>query len=232
MGLKKTQWELGPNPDPERWIDIRTKEGWLRRRRRKVKLKLNTVMQEHADAAKLTMPATNRLLGKLEPWVRGLELGRIRTTIAARLKKSYFETGKMNFTYLQNLDLQPNRTMKMLLMPRPRVEVTNEVVVKIMTSEGAIKVKGSIFTEYYFELIMLWGDVMKERGLRVEDEDSPLYPAKTEETRQCVLKIDVPTTKQPWMALLKVCCLEGKELAKNPRHYALKVIAVSANDKC
>ena len=52
-----------------------------------------------------------------------------------------------------------------------------------------------------------------------------MYPKNTEEVGECVLKIDVPTTKGPWMALLKVNCLEGREMAYHPRHYALKVIA-------
>jgi hypothetical protein len=227
MGLKRTREELGPNPDPERWIDIKTKEGWLRRRKPKKKPKLNAVMQEHADAAKLTMPAANRLLGKLEPWVRGLDLGRVRAKMAARLKKSYFETGKMNFTYLLDMDIQPDRTMKALLIPRPKVFLTDELVVKILILEETLRIKRSIFTDFYFELIMLWGDVMKEGSLRVIDVESKLYPRLTEVSGECVLKIDVPPTKEPWMALLKVNCLEGKELAHNPRHYALKVIAVS-----
>ena len=226
MGFKRTREELGPNPDPERWMDVFTKEGWYRKKRPKKTLKLNDVMQEHADAAKVTMPAANRLLGKLEPWTRGLELGRIRATLAARLKKSYLETGKMDFSYLLDLDLQPNRTMKMLLLPKPKVTVTDEVVVKTVILENTLKLKGSIATEFYFELIMLWGDPMKEKGLRVDSEESQLYPRHSEVSGQCVLKVDVPTVKQPWMALLKVNCLEGREMAHHPRHYALKVVAV------
>jgi hypothetical protein len=248
MRLKRTREELGPNPDPEIWIDIKTKEGWLRRRRRKKKAKLNAEMQKYADGAKVAMPATARLLKKLEPWVRGMELGRVRVKLAARLKQSYLETGKMNFTYLKDVDIQPRTTLQALLEGKPLVKVNKEVTVKLLTSGDAIRVKKSRFTGYYFELIMVWGDVMppnplkgelKTRntekggltrkeysGLRVDSVQSPVFPRETNEAGYYTMSIDVPQTKHPWMALLKVGCLEDKELASNPRHYAMKVMAV------
>jgi len=226
MGCKRTREELGPNPNPEIWMDVKTKEGWYRKKRPKKNAKLNSVMQGHADAMELTMPAAKKLIDKLEPWVRGLELGRIRSTIGSRLKKSYLEKGRMDFTYLQDVDIQPRRTMKALLKPRPKVFVTNEVAVSVHTYGSAIRIVRSIYTEYYFELIMLWGDVTKENGLRVDSVESPLYPKDTEEVGKCDLKIDIPNTDQPWMALLKVGCLEEEEQARHPRHYAVKVVAV------
>src|ERR1035437_8072969 len=141
MAYKKNREELGANPNPDFWIDVRTKDGWYRKKKPRQKLKLNPIMQAHRDAMGESMKATKRLMDKLEPWVRGLELGRIRATIGARLKRRYLETGKMDFTYLQDLDLQPRRTMKDILLPRPRVKVTDEVEVKIAILEAAIKIK-------------------------------------------------------------------------------------------
>ena len=242
MGYKKQRWELGPNPDPEKWQDVQTKDGWMRRKRKAKQSKLNDVMQRHADSFKVTMPAAKRILDRLEPWVRGLDLGRIQAEIGTRLKKSYLENGKMNFTYLLDLDLQPGRKLNALLSNHPKVWVKDEVVVKIWLTDELIKLKKSIFTDYYFELIMVWGEppnplkgelnpTKRYKGLKVDSEESKLYkrrdpkgPVKDDEL--CVLKIDVPKTKLPWMALLKVSCLEGNELAHNPRHYAMKVVAV------
>jgi len=232
MGYKRTRAELGPNPDPDIWEDVRTKDGWFRRKKRK-NMKLNAVMQEHADSLKVTMPAAKRILEKLEPWVRGLELGRVQAAISTLLKKSYFEDEKMGLRYLQDLELQPRRPFKALVGKTPYVEVSDEVFVKILIPSDGLKVKNSIYTEYYFELILLWGDVTKGGKLKVDSVESQLYERpqvsqrKTDRAGEyCELRINLPSRKQPWIALFKVGCLEGKQLAYHPRHYGMKVVAV------
>lgn len=226
MAYKRSQESLGINPDPRIWIDVKTKEGWYRKRKPKVKPKLNPVFQEHNIAQAESMPAAMRILNRLEEWTRGFELGRIHMMINSKLKKSYLEDGKISFKYLLRLDIQPKRTLKQLLIQVPYASVTDEVMVKILISDQMIKVKKSIFTDYFFELIMLWGDPTKERGLRVDSVESPIFSKKIIEAEDCVLRINIPSTRQPWMCLLKAGCIEGNEMAKHPRHYGMKVIAV------
>ena len=226
MAYKRTQEALGVNPNPHIWIDVKTKEGWYRKQKPKVKPKLNAIMQQHADAQAVTMPATKRILDRLQEWTRGFELGRINATINSRLKRSYLEDGKISFKYLLGLDLQPKRTLRRLLDAIPYAKVTDEIAIKVWGSNETIRVQRSIYTDYYYELIMVWGDPMKEKGLRVDSVESPVYPKEIEEPKTYLLKIEVPTTKQPWMALLRVACMEGNEMAYHPRHYAMKVMAV------
>ena len=87
-----------------------------------------------------------------------------------------------------------------------------------------IELVHSIATEFYFEAVMVWGDPMKEKGLKVDAVESKLYPIKGEVKGPCVLRLDLPAKKEPWMVLLKVSCLEGNELAHSPRHYGVKVV--------
>jgi len=82
-----------------------------------------------------------------------------------------------------------------------------------------------IVTDYYFELILLWGDAGSDKGLRVEEADSPVYRIEEDYGTECRLSLVLPPEGQPWMALLKVSCIEGRELAMASRNYGMKVIA-------
>lgn len=244
MGYKKHQWELGPNPDPFRFKDVRTKDGWYRKCINYGSL--NSVMTEYKDATKLAMPAARRLMGKIEPWTRGLELGRIQATIGGRLKSSYMQSGKMTFEYLNELQMQPRRKMSDLIRPKCQAFVMkDEVVVKQTLSQSGgtllskpgerpvwadgattvIKLERSIYTEFYFELIMVWGNPMKENGLKVDSVESKLYSRYEKYEESCELRIDIPK-KGPWVLFFKVSCLEDGEMAKSSRHYGMKVVAV------
>ena len=226
MAYKTTQAALGINPDPEIWVDVKTKEGWYRKKRPKNKRKLNAIMQKQADAFAMTMPATMRILNRLEEFTRRLELGRINATINSLLKRNYLESGVITFKYLLGLDIQPKRKMRQLLKYMPVITVTDEVVAKISVDKEQIRVVRSIYSHYFYELIILWGDPMKDRGLRIDSVESPSYEKDITLSTDPELRIDLPAKKQPWMALFKVSCIEGNVLAKNPRHYAMKVVAV------
>ena len=80
----------------------------------------------------------------------------------------------------------------------------------------------NLVTDYYFELILLYGDAGKENGLRTESEDSDVYEIKKDNTPDCKLRMVLP--EQPWIALLKVNCIEGNELAGSPKLYGMKVV--------
>ena len=80
-------------------------------------------------------------------------------------------------------------------------------------------------TAYYIELILLWGDAGSDKGLSVEEAASPVYRIEEDYNTECRLSLVLPPEGQPWMALLKVSCIEGRELAMAPRNYGMKVIA-------
>jgi len=90
--------------------------------------------------------------------------------------------------------------------------------------EYTVKRNSGIVTAYYFELILLWGDAGCDKGLRVEEADSPVYRIAEDYSTGCQLSLVLPPEGQPWMALLKVSCIEGRELAAAPRNYGMKVI--------
>jgi hypothetical protein len=236
MGYVKERWELGPNPDISRYKDVRTRDGWYRKRIGYGKL--NPVMEAYKDATNVTMPAAKRIMDKLEPWTRLLETARVQIAIGGKLKRTYMEKGKMTFENLNELELQPRRKLRDLLKPPCEVRVLkNEIVAKINVVQektgpeknaydSIFNLKKSIYTEFFFELIIVWGDPMKEGALRVDAAESKIYKRYAEYEEACILKADLPAKKVPWMGLIKVTCLEDGEMPRNPRHYGMKVMAV------
>ena len=58
----------------------------------------------------------------------------------------------------------------------------------------------------------------------MEEVDSPVYGIGEDHKKECRLSLVLPPEGQPWMALLKVSCIEGRELAMAPGMYGMKVI--------
>ena len=227
MKYKKTQQQLGINPDPNLYIDVRTKDGWYRRKKRPSGTPLNKAYSESNNAMKLSAPAASRLLNKLEPWLRELEKGRILSKISGGLRKRFLETGRMDYAYLKNLDIQPAHKLSMLLRTSYHIDLSkNSATIKIQIRKNSLYLPKSIATHFFFEAIILWGNPMKERGLKVESEESKLYTLNKDVREECILSVNIPHQNEPWMLLLKVSCLAGNEMAHHPRHYALKVIAI------
>jgi hypothetical protein len=90
-----------------------------------------------------------------------------------------------------------------------------------------MKALNTLVTGYYFEVILLYGDVHRERGLEIISAESKLYSYCVEKTDLCVLTLPVP--REEWCLFLKISSLEGNELAVNTKHYRMKVIAACAD---
>jgi hypothetical protein len=215
-----------PNPDPGNYVWIDTKKGgyWRQKRGTVKPAKVNIVLEQGNNYMKITAPAAARIRKKLMPFMHGLESGRLNVCISTLLMKALKETGKVDLGYLYDLDLQPDHPMVNLLQSNVQVKQTiHELIVKIEIDRYTVKRLNKIVTNYYFELVLLYGDATKENGLRTESEDSDVYDIKKDYGSDCRLSAVLP--ESPWIALLKVNCIEGNEPAVHPRHYEMKVMA-------
>ena len=230
MVKRKRYFTKGPgrNPDPERYILVVTKEGsHFRRKRGTVKpALLNTVLQQMADDTKICSPAAKRIALTLSRYLHDLETGRLIGRITALLKKALQEKGVVDFSFFEEFDFQPDRPFNALV--KAHIECSEKdgfVQVQIPVAPWSINKHNPLVTELYFDLVLLYGDATQHNGLRVDDVTSPLYSYKTKEEAICTLSIAIPETKQPWMVMLKVSSLEGREMAIHPRHYGMRVVA-------
>jgi hypothetical protein len=89
-----------------------------------------------------------------------------------------------------------------------------------------VKQHNQLVTDFYFEAILLYGDVLKKRGMQTEYAVSTPYSFTHTITGDCKLVLPLPSKKQPWILLLKVSCLEGNEMAMHAKHYGMRVVAL------
>ncbi len=217
-----------PSPEAGNYIWVDTKEGgfWRRKRGSNSVAKLNAAFQQSNEHTKICSPAASRIVKKLRPYMNGLQPGRIVARICGKLRKSMNETGSLDLRCLLGLDFQPGHPIERLLQGDVFTEqTTNEIIVWIPIGEHTIKRLNGLVTNYYFEFVLLYGDAGKEGGLRTESEDSSVYDIGQKSKDDCRLSIVVP--EQPWIALLKVNCIEGNELAASSKLYGMKVVGVS-----
>ena len=107
---------------------------------------------------KISAPAASRIVRRLHPYLNRLDTGRLTVRISARLRNALKEKGRLCFTYLKGMDMQPKHRIERLLNAAVRVEVdAQEVRVSIAVNEDTVGRHNGIVTAYYFELILLWG---------------------------------------------------------------------------
>lgn len=218
--------ERPPIPKAGEYIWVDTKEGgyWRRRRGSVKKAKLNRALKESSSFMKQSAPAATLIIKKLRPYMRELMSGRLHARISGKLRSNLQSTGRLSLKCLNGLDFQPEYPFSGLLGVDIDIEQTrHELTVTIPITTFTIERLNTLITNYYFELILLYGDVSVENGLRTESTDSAVYVIKTDYKNDCRLSIVLP--ERPWIALLKINTIEGNEAAASPKYYGLKVIA-------
>lgn len=221
--------DVGPNPDPECYILISTKEGCYYRLKRGLNkpANLNSAYLRSAESTKLCSPAAKRMVRALTVHLRGLQTGRLMARFTGALKKAYHRNGALDFSFFKDYDFQVEHPLETLLKVPYQCEVQKGMVqVQIPIDGYSVRRLSGLVSGYYFDLTLLWGDALKEEGLRVDSVTSPLYSFVLKEKSTCTLSLPLPDEVVPWMAMLKVSSLEGNELAHHPRHYGMKVVKV------
>src|SRR4051794_36521095 len=108
---------------------------------------------------KISAPAAGRIMRRLSPYLDRLQTGRLNARISGRLRKALKEQGRLSFTYLHGLDMQPEHPLEELLKADVRIEQhEHELTVSIPVNAYTIKRHNGVVSAYYFELILLWGD--------------------------------------------------------------------------
>jgi len=220
--------ELGPgdNPDPKRYILVKTKEGSHFRQKRGLVTPavLNDTLQKSADSIKVCSPAAKRIAAVLWQHLRGLETGRSIARISGLLRKALRMNGKLDFSLFGDFEFQPYRPLDALLKaPYECQEKDGRIEVEIPIHKAGVKRLNPLVTGYYFDLVLLYGDPTKDGGLKVDNVTSSLYLYESN-GGPCILSITLPQTGEPWMVMLKISSLEGNELAVHPRHYGMRVV--------
>lgn len=212
--------------DPN-FIWVETKEGgYFRRKRGTVKVaELNATLKKYQKAFSKISPIAGRLKDWLKPYTHKLDTGRLHAKLTAALVKSFLETNIIKFTYLKDYEFQKAHPFSRIHAGYPVDVMADAVRIKLPVKDYSVEKISEPVTGYYYELIVVAGDLMSEFPLYRNSVRSQQYEFE-KEYEDCELEIMLPGNGEPWMVMVKMNTMEGKELAVNPRHYAMRVVAV------
>lgn len=222
---KRARRDIPYCAEPDQHVLVKTREGihWRKKRR---KGKLNDSLATNVDLSKISGPAARQVIKKLRPYFNGLEPGRVTLRIINSLKKGLKEHKRIELSSLLGMEIQRDHSLDQLLIGRYSIEKHKEnLSISIVITKDTIKRHNQLVTHYFFEGVLISGNAEIENGLRVADMESGVY-AFEQQKEDCVINLDLPGEGISWMALLKVSCMEGNEMAVHPRHYGMKVVAV------
>jgi hypothetical protein len=228
---KKIKPDPPAPPNAHNYILVKTKEGayWRRKRGTVKPAKLNTVLSNNAKLTSIVSPLASLIRKKLMPFLERLDTGRFIAGISARLKTEYNETGKLSLVALHEYEVQPRFKLQDLLATGylPRTE-KGEVIIDILPSERPVRRLNKSVTGYYFDAILLYGDLAKPNSLRIDSETSAVFEIGLKTKTNLRLSLVLPAKKVSWAVFLKLSCIEGNEPANHPRHYGMKVVSVGS----
>lgn len=209
--------------DPENRVLVKTTESvyWRKKRR---KGGLNDAFATNVDLSKISGPAAKQVVQRLRPFMKGIEAGRLTLRISNGLRKTLKENKQLSLLALEGEEIQRDYPLHALLVVPYEIVIEDSTCrIEIEVDEKCVKKQNRLATHFYFEAILLYGDLEKENGLRTEHTESKLYAFGKEPKELCELRLSLPDSGE-WIVLLKVSCLEGNELAVHPKHYGMKVV--------
>lgn len=215
------------NPEDYVWIESKENPHWRRKRGTVNTATLNARYQKAADTTKLVSPAAKKVRNALAPYLKGITTGRLNNRICNAFRTSLNEKNDLLFAYLKGIEIQKDYPFEGLVVCAYKVSVSEtKVCIEIPIEPGNIKRFNSLVTDYYFEAVLLYGDVKNERCLETEHVESPLYSIHSEVKTVCALELGLPETED-WCVLLKISSIEGNEMAVHTKHYRMKVVAAA-----
>lgn len=216
-------------PDPELYQAVHTKEGsfWRRKRGSVKPAILNNAFKTTANNAAITGPIAKRICQIMQPFTDGLDTGRQTIAMINLLNESMVKNAAIDYSFFTNYEFQKEHPLDELLEAGYKLIVKKGMLcVEIDLSFEPMKQHNKIATHYYFELLLLYGNPIKENKLRVETEQSLLYSFTETYDGMCSMSLQIPKQK-PWMLVLKASCMEDNLPAHHPKYYGMKVVGVS-----
>jgi hypothetical protein len=230
MAKKKKVPQNPPhNPNIEIYVQVKTKEGWIQRRKRGTVnvSSLNSSFSTNVSVTKIVSPANKRIREKLEEFTRVLSTGRLHAALNRILIPTYKKEGVLNFLQMKGFEFQEDYPLEKILLANYKIRrINNFIEIQIPVSKNSVQQHNRLVTHFYFEGILLYGDALTDGLLEVEYAVSKPYDFIDTITENCKLVLPLPGKGQPWMLILKVSCLEGNEMAVHPKHYGMKVVEV------
>lgn len=150
---KKVSRKPPHNPNPEIYVQVKTKEGWITRRKRGTVnvASLNSSFSANASATKMVSPANKRIREKLEEFTRVLATGRLHARLNKILIPAYKKEGLLNFSQLKGFEFQEDYPLEKILLAPYKVQRANDFIeIQIAISKDVVNQYNRLVTNFYF----------------------------------------------------------------------------------
>lgn len=227
---KKFNGKIPPCPDPNLFTLVKSKYGYYwRRNRGTVKpAVLNDVLQKSAAITATANRASKQVMDLLAVYTQRMSLGTASSRISGAFKKSYLEKGKIDFSYLPGIQFQEDYRIDRLYSGMVTSAIEKGTI-HIRVGYGQATIKQHIKRNecYQFTAIMLYGDPMKERGIKIETDETPIFYFKDHPVHEyCYLSLILPAKKRPWIVLIHLACKMEKRIYAGSKYHAMWVVTV------
>jgi hypothetical protein len=68
-----------------------------------------------------------------------------------------------------------------------------------------------LVTHFFYDVIIVHGDPIKENNLRIENKTSPVFDLKSPQTHHHTITTYLPARNTSWMLILKISNIELKD---------------------
>jgi hypothetical protein len=226
MSAKRKRSHLPPCPDPEKYILVKAKEGpyWRRKRGTVKPARLNRVFAQNVINNKVASPAAKRIIQKLRPWLQDLNTGRLTARLAGQLIKTLNQQGCLDFSLLKGFEFQQLALGRLLRSKPIVVQQGIDITVYIHLYRNTVTRRDDLVKDYYFEAILLYGDMTADNGLRIDSTISQLYSFEDTSWKVCEMDLQLPEEGVTWMVIVKTICQEEGRQSVHPRHFDMGVV--------
>ncbi|RYY46452.1 MAG: hypothetical protein EOO06_14525 [Chitinophagaceae bacterium] len=219
---------LPPCPDPENYCLVRHKDNsyyWRLRRGTRKPAVLNEAFAANATLTALISPLISRLTIPIIAFAEHRQLSRLHTRLLTPVKKYYKEHNRISYTGLLGMDLLPHAPLHRLFAGSIDTRYSNEMITVMITAgNNYVKKNNTLVTDYYFEAMLLVGDISHKTTLEIDTEQSELL-SFTGPAQQNIQFQFISPLHEPWVLILKLACFEGHQKAANDKHYGIRIIA-------
>lgn len=226
---RKFNSTIPPCPDPDKYVLVRGKYRYFWRRKRGTGEKpavLNEVLTRSAAITAKTNRAAKHMMSLLSVFTQRMDLGLTTTRVAGAFKKAYLASGKMDFSFMHEIQFQEDYPIYDLFRGHVHKQVVKgSLQLSIGVGSQNVHAPSRVAESYYLHAIMLYGDPSKDRGIKIETDESRAYSFQEKGELECPFSFVLPAKNRPWMVLLYLGCKMKDRLPAGPRYHAMMVVA-------
>ena len=219
--------DIPPCPNPAAYTLIRMKNNlyyWRRKRGTVIPARLNAAFIQNVELTKLLSPLCTKITEAISSFWTDLPLNGWHVAVLTAIKRYYKEKGCIRYSHLKNLELQPQYPFRKLFTGPAKISIENELLnLRLLVTNKTVIRSNGLVTDFYFESVMIIGDISVQEKLITQSEQSELFSFQEKIDRTCTFSFAIPR-HQPWILFLKIACYEGNQKAAHYKNYAMKII--------